>query len=110
INFFFFKQKTAYEIETDWSSDVCSSDLRVHLRARQAVPAADAPRPANRARRRADRGRTGGGATDHAGRSGAAGSAAGPGSAVPRSEERRVGKEGRLRWWRDHGKKDGRRR
>ena len=27
-NFFFFKQKTAYEIkECDWSSDVCSSDL-----------------------------------------------------------------------------------
>src|ERR1044071_5623949 len=27
--FFFFKQKTAYEISTrDWSSDVCSSDLR----------------------------------------------------------------------------------
>ena len=27
--FFFFKQKTAYEIGTgDWSSDVCSSDLR----------------------------------------------------------------------------------
>ena len=26
--FFFFKQKTAYEIGTgDWSSDVCSSDL-----------------------------------------------------------------------------------
>ncbi len=26
--FFFFKQKTAYEMEmTDWSSDVCSSDL-----------------------------------------------------------------------------------
>jgi len=26
--FFFFKQKTAYEIqEGDWSSDVCSSDL-----------------------------------------------------------------------------------
>src|SRR5213079_3687973 len=26
--FFFFKQKTAYEITTgDWSSDVCSSDL-----------------------------------------------------------------------------------
>src|ERR1044071_10488735 len=26
--FFFFKQKTAYEISTrDWSSDVCSSDL-----------------------------------------------------------------------------------
>src|SRR5213075_856447 len=28
-NFFFFKQKTAYEItRRDWSSDVCSSDLR----------------------------------------------------------------------------------
>ena len=28
--FFFFKQKTAYEIGTgDWSSDVCSSDLKV---------------------------------------------------------------------------------
>src|SRR5690554_7104381 len=24
---FFFKQKTAYEMRTDWSSDVCSSDL-----------------------------------------------------------------------------------
>ena len=28
VLFFFFKQKTAYEIkECDWSSDVCSSDL-----------------------------------------------------------------------------------
>ena len=28
VYFFFFKQKTAYEIGTgDWSSDVCSSDL-----------------------------------------------------------------------------------
>src|SRR5438270_4160238 len=27
ICFFFFKQKTAYEIDCDWSSDVCSSDL-----------------------------------------------------------------------------------
>ena len=27
--FFFFKQKTAYEVGTgDWSSDVCSSDLK----------------------------------------------------------------------------------
>ena len=27
-NFFFFRQKTAYEVGTgDWSSDVCSSDL-----------------------------------------------------------------------------------
>src|SRR3546814_10884820 len=28
VNFFFFKQKTAYEVRiSDWSSDVCSSDL-----------------------------------------------------------------------------------
>src|SRR3546814_20327926 len=31
--FFFFKQKTAYEMRiSDWSSDVCSSDLRRLLR------------------------------------------------------------------------------
>src|SRR3546814_9808785 len=30
--FFFFKQKTAYDMRiSDWSSDVCSSDLRVAL-------------------------------------------------------------------------------
>src|SRR3546814_3133788 len=30
--FFFFKQKTAYEMRiSDWSSDVCSSDLVFHL-------------------------------------------------------------------------------
>ena len=30
VLFFFFKQKTAYEIGTgDWSSDVCSSDLKL---------------------------------------------------------------------------------
>src|SRR3546814_4507682 len=30
--FFFFKQKTAYELRiSDWSSDVCSSDLERHV-------------------------------------------------------------------------------
>src|SRR3546814_1625538 len=30
--FFFFKQKTAYEMRiSDWSSDVCSSDLRAQM-------------------------------------------------------------------------------
>src|SRR3546814_3494548 len=39
--FFFFKQKTAYEMRiSDWSSDVCSSDLR--RRRRQAGHAAGA--------------------------------------------------------------------
>src|SRR3546814_3858292 len=29
VRFFFFKQKTAYEMRiSDWSSDVCSSDLK----------------------------------------------------------------------------------
>src|SRR3546814_7808629 len=32
--FFFFKQKTAYEMRiSDWSSDVCSSDLRYSMAA-----------------------------------------------------------------------------
>src|SRR3546814_6808508 len=34
--FFFFKQKTAYEMRiSDWSSDVCSSDLAVVIAAMQ---------------------------------------------------------------------------
>src|SRR3712207_6869025 len=37
VIFFFFKQKTAYEILGDWSSDVCSSDLLAALTAHQAI-------------------------------------------------------------------------
>src|SRR3546814_11036081 len=37
--FFFFKQKTAYEMRiSDWSSDVCSSDLEIAARRVGAVP------------------------------------------------------------------------
>src|SRR3546814_16211426 len=44
--FFFFKQKTAYEMRiSDWSSDVCSSDLD------RIAPQAHAPIEAARARR-----------------------------------------------------------
>src|SRR3546814_1694842 len=33
VHFFFFKQKTAYDMRiSDWSSDVCSSDLYLPLR------------------------------------------------------------------------------
>src|SRR3546814_2133113 len=40
IDFFFFKQKTAYELRiSDWSSDVCSSDLTV-TRSAEDAPAA----------------------------------------------------------------------
>src|SRR3546814_12256921 len=49
--FFFFKQKTAYEMRiSDWSSDVCSSDLRFRDRADYAlyaeIPVGAAGRPA----------------------------------------------------------------
>src|SRR3546814_7066076 len=38
--FFFFKQKTAYEMRiSDWSSDVCSSDLRLVRHRRNIGPA-----------------------------------------------------------------------
>src|SRR3546814_1755442 len=40
--FFFFKQKTAYEMRiSDWSSDVCSSDLVERRRQRRGVVEAD---------------------------------------------------------------------
>src|SRR3546814_4786302 len=77
--FFFFKQKTAYEMRiSDWSSDVCSSDLPCPPRRRQPAALVDRrgrlgrPQPRRHAARRLpapDR-RDGG-----------------------RSEERRVGKE-----------------
>src|SRR3546814_2478709 len=39
INFFFFKQKTAYEMRiSDWSSDVCSSDLNLRDECRELPP------------------------------------------------------------------------
>src|SRR3546814_3583156 len=47
--FFFFKQKTAYEMRiSDWSSDVCSSDLQdrvVELDADRGEPAVHHRRP-----------------------------------------------------------------
>src|SRR3546814_628638 len=46
LAFFFFKQKTAYEIRiSDWSSDVCSSDLLALERWGRAIPVPAATRP-----------------------------------------------------------------
>src|SRR3546814_7250680 len=46
VSFFFFKQKTAYEMRiSDWSSDVCSSDLARRGRGRGAGTAALAAAP-----------------------------------------------------------------
>src|SRR3546814_6842095 len=52
VSFFFFKQKTAYEMRiSDWSSDVCSSDLTLALslieKDRRAVQAWTKERKAN---------------------------------------------------------------
>src|SRR3546814_17033096 len=45
VLFFFFKQKTAYEMRiSDWSSDVCSSDLRRGQAERPTVNRGDARR------------------------------------------------------------------
>src|SRR3546814_5807888 len=100
--FFFFKQKTAYEVRiSDWSSDVCSPDLilarrctQIPERRRQTVAAMLARRAAQRPQgilqplRQRDITLA---AQDHMGM---------------RSEERRVGKECvrtcRSRWWTYH--------
>src|SRR3546814_9690775 len=72
---FFFKQKTAYEMRiSDWSSDVCSSDLPGSRRCRPP----DAPRRPPPARHRLPK---------------PAPRALRPTSPPMRSEERRVGKE-----------------
>src|SRR3546814_7420359 len=106
--FFCFKQKTAYEMRiSDWSSDVCSSDLggvdaaRPHL---VAVFAADADAE-HQATGRPQRQR-GDLAGDHHGMS--------EHEQVDRSEERREGKERvspcRSRWTPRHSKKKSRSR
>src|SRR3546814_1223650 len=100
VFFFFFKQKTAYEMRiSDWSSDVCSSDLRLVADAGEGLG-----------------GRPVAGRLEHAAQQHGdiAEAHAGPlfdtrYDAVreigvrARSEERRVGKEGvstcRSRWW-----------
>src|SRR3546814_4914270 len=75
--FFFFKHKTAYEMRiSDWSSDVCSSDLGAAAgTGAAAAPAGARPAPSEGIRR-----------------SGTwnSGSSRGP---RPRSDERRVGQE-----------------
>src|SRR3546814_5541105 len=84
--FFFFKQKTAYEMRiSDWSSDVCSSDLSGPVE----IP--DRHRKAgDSGRGRAD-GAAGATAQEAAGRRAVRSCPQTP--AAVRSEERRVGKE-----------------
>src|SRR3546814_4406780 len=93
-SFFFFKQKTAYEMRiSDWSSDVCSSDLP-----RRSWRVLDIYRTGARVMNDA---RAGEPVMDHALRD-----VVDERHDDTRSEERRVGKEcvstGRTRWSRYH--------
>src|SRR3546814_3100906 len=97
--FFFFKQKTAYEMRiSDWSSDVCSSDLSAASAAgtdASSVISKSFLLGASRSRSEGPHARDGGHRSDDA--------------SVIRSEERRVGKECvstcRSRWSPYHYKK-----
>src|SRR3546814_18810810 len=87
--FFFFKQKTAYEMRiSDWSSDVCSSDLSVPAPAIRVA----SPR-ARRASRGLRAGFPGAGARTAGHREATVARRCGPLRPAVRSEERRVGKE-----------------
>src|SRR3546814_12394069 len=111
MSVFLFKQKTAYEVRiSDWSSDVCSSDLR-RTRCRRAAPATVSGQAAYAGPIPED-------PLQRFSRCPACPSrrACGPrcDAERPRAEERRVGKEGvstcRSRWSRDHEKKKHRQR
>src|SRR3546814_6790102 len=55
--FFFFKQKTAYEMRiSDWSSDVCSSDLHALPQAQNPAFAPDEDKPHGGQRQRQETG------------------------------------------------------
>src|SRR3546814_2016598 len=91
--FFFFKQKTAYEMRiSDWSSDVCSSDLVVPAVVLVVVPVVVAMLAHQRDLQALARPRLA--VAAHEGELEACtGVAVGAVRVVERSEERRVGKE-----------------
>src|SRR3546814_12747076 len=88
---FFSKQKTAYEMRiSDWSSDVCSSDLQVEQAVAGAPERGD---PLHRADRRGHGIDLRRHCLGHRGRRGRLHRRHGGGGGAPSSEERRVGKE-----------------
>src|SRR3546814_13057534 len=106
IFFFFFKQKTAYEMRiSDWSSDVCSSDLRAEdgaVARRTRGRGRDVPEARSARRSARDRSAPLGQGAARFSRAGNAraqlwrgsiGRLGGDGADRPRSEERRVGNE-----------------
>src|SRR5438105_12658825 len=95
--FFFFSSRRRHTRSTrDWSSDVCSSDLRqeaLNLPAKQAQKSIETANQVRQLKQVVDR------ATGEEGKQ--------LDAAIRdyRSEERRVGKECRSRWWAAHKKK-----
>src|SRR3546814_21138421 len=110
--FFFFKQKTAYEMRiSDWSSDVCSSDLgylRLHAVAALRPLRAVSQAPAHHSARRRRRSLSLGPLSRHRSRHNEAGAGGADVRQPVRSEERRVGTESvstcRSRWSTYHQK------
>src|SRR3546814_6612292 len=107
--FFFFKQKTAYEMRSsDWSSDVCSSDLHRMLDMLARRPARLAIESQEDEAPRIEAGEEGNENADPEGGNSAA--AARESRLENRSDERRVGKECvstcRSRWSPDAEKKN----
>src|SRR5205807_2995212 len=95
--FFLSSRRRRTRLQGDWSSDVCSSDLPpATAKAADNTPSTDATTLTA-----AEQPISGNAAGTVAGNS-AVPSSAGGGSALSRSEERRVGKEWRARWWREH--------
>src|SRR5439155_8628290 len=97
--FFFFSSRRRHtRWPRDWSSDVCSSDLAAYL----SLPTRSDPSAAGAASRKPPSLR---GTASTLARC-RTGSRAVPSPTAPhRSEERRVGKEWRSRWWPCEGKK-----
>src|SRR3546814_9429041 len=108
--FFFYKQKTAYELRiSDWSSDVCSSDLRLGQRPQclvrcplRADADSDATRLSSSSPRSGPKGRIRGPCCGALGGRHRFRVRASPAPEMTSSEERRVGQEcvstGRSRW------------
>src|SRR5207245_3452414 len=93
--FFFSSRRRHTRCYRDWSSDVCSSDLQDRTRSRRRDES-DAARHLCRAQR----------ALDAALRRPPRHRRQGPQTCARRSEERRVGKECRSRWWAYNEKKN----
>src|SRR3546814_6929301 len=94
VGFFFFKQKTAYELRiSDWSSDVCSSDLKIVIAATAAVAALSLAACSEKTQDTTEAAASSAADDISDMASDAANTVDNAGDRMKRSEERRVGKE-----------------